>query len=155
MTKPKMVRTAREKEIIALMEHASQKTLVIWAADCAERVLPIFEHHFLEDRRPRDAIAAARAWAGGQLRVSQVRFFALASHAAARDAAGQEAAQAAARAAGHAVATAHVPRHALGAVLYGLAAIRDSSPSSEVSQLIDQENVWQLNHLKDLAEGTV
>ena len=36
--------------------------LVTFAADCAERVLPIFEARYPEDLRPRKAIEAARAW---------------------------------------------------------------------------------------------
>ena len=33
---------------------------VAWACDCAERVLPIFEAQFPDDRRPRQAIEMAR-----------------------------------------------------------------------------------------------
>jgi len=35
-----------------------------WACRCAERVLPIWEAYTLTDRRPHEAIAAARAGAG-------------------------------------------------------------------------------------------
>jgi hypothetical protein len=91
-----------------------------WAADCAERVLPYFEKAFPDDDRPRKAVEAARAWARGEIRVSEARTAALAAHAAARDAAaaGQLAACAAARAAGHAAATAHVASHARGVMYY-------------------------------------
>lgn len=41
------------------MTHAKWVT---WACNCAERVLPIFETTHPEDTRPRDAIAATRAW---------------------------------------------------------------------------------------------
>ncbi|MFC4242540.1 putative immunity protein [Gryllotalpicola reticulitermitis] len=37
------------------------------AADCAERVLPLFEAEAPDDDRPRDAIARARAYARGEL----------------------------------------------------------------------------------------
>jgi len=37
--------------------------LALWAADCAEHVLPIFERDQPRDPRPRYAIAQARAWA--------------------------------------------------------------------------------------------
>jgi hypothetical protein len=39
----------------------------LFAADCAERVLPIFERVRPTDSRPRDAIAAARAFARGEI----------------------------------------------------------------------------------------
>jgi hypothetical protein len=88
------------------------------AADSAERVLPLFESVFPNDDRPRSAIAAARAWARGDIRVGETRKAALAAHAAARDATAYPAACAAARAAGHAAATAHVITHAGAVSLY-------------------------------------
>jgi hypothetical protein len=36
--------------------------LVTFAADCAERVLPKFEERYPDDKRPRKALEAARAW---------------------------------------------------------------------------------------------
>ena len=39
-----------------------QPRLVTFAADCAERVLPKFEERYPADKRPREAIEAARAW---------------------------------------------------------------------------------------------
>jgi hypothetical protein len=36
--------------------------LVTFAADCAERALPKFEERYPDDKRPRQAIDAARAW---------------------------------------------------------------------------------------------
>jgi hypothetical protein len=97
-----------------------QRLQALRAADCAERVLPLFDEQYPDDDRPRRAIEAARAWACGEIRVSEARTAALAAHAAARDAAaaGQLAACAAARAAGHAAATAHVASHARGVMYY-------------------------------------
>lgn len=97
------------------------RLLAIWAADCAERVLPYFEKMHPEDDRPRKAIEAARAWARGDLPMVEARRAALASHAAARSA-NNTAAQTAARAAGHAAATAHVADHARHAAAYALKA---------------------------------
>jgi hypothetical protein len=39
-----------------------QKILALWAADCAERVLPFFEKAYPKDDRPRKAIEACRTW---------------------------------------------------------------------------------------------
>ena len=59
--------------------------LALWAAECAEHVLPLFEAARPDDLRPREAIAAARAWTRGELPMMQTR--ALGGHAmgAARD----------------------------------------------------------------------
>ncbi|MDB5263179.1 MAG: hypothetical protein JWQ14_2460 [Adhaeribacter sp.] len=103
------------------MEPAEQKVLAGWAADCAERVLPYFEKHNPGDARPWEAIAAARAWARGEIKMSEARKFAFAAHAAAREANSPEA-RLAARAAGHAAATAHVASHAQYAASYAVKA---------------------------------
>ncbi|MFH1589718.1 MAG: putative immunity protein [archaeon] len=94
------------------------------AAKEAERVLPFFEKEYPNDKRPRHAIEAIRAWAQDKrkLGMAEVRKLSLDSHAAAREAK-TDAARFAARAAGHAVATWHVPTHALGAPMYAQKAI--------------------------------
>jgi len=96
---------------------ASHSALALWAATCAEHVLPIFENIYPEDDRPRQAIEAAREWVRGELTVSEARRFAFAAHDAARDAKDAKAI-AAARAAGHAAATAHVAGHSQYAARY-------------------------------------
>ena len=92
--------------------------MALWAADEAEKVLHYFEDKYPKDRRPRQAIEAARAWAKGEIKCGEARKAALAAHAAAREAKTKPA-EFAARAAGHAAATAHVVSHAKGAVWYG------------------------------------
>ena len=98
-----------------------QKALAIWAADAAERVLPYFEKNCPADSRPRKAIAAARAWARGEVPCGTARVAAVSAHAAAR-ASEEGAARAAARAAGHAAATAHMAGHARHAAAYAVKA---------------------------------
>ena len=96
--------------------------LALWAADCAERTLPLFEAGHPDDKRPREAISAARRWAKDKLSISAARQFALAAHAAAREAS-SDAARQAARAAGHAAATAHMHKHAPHAADYAIKAV--------------------------------
>src|SRR5512138_1289569 len=52
---------------------ADHALLVLWAAACAEHVLPLFESEHPTDPRPRQAIEAARAWARGEMRMSDSR----------------------------------------------------------------------------------
>jgi hypothetical protein len=119
------------------------RLLVLWAADCAEHVLPYFEEKYPKDDRPRKAIEAARAWTRGEIRVGQARAAALATHAAARDA-GDDAARAAARAAGHAAATAHVAGHARGAASYAVKAVKTTTGSDATT-----ESDWQYERLAE------
>src|SRR3970282_1808778 len=47
--------------------------LALWAAACAEHVLYLFESAKPSDSRPRHAIEQIRAWARGEIRMSQSR----------------------------------------------------------------------------------
>jgi len=97
------------------------RSLVLWAANCAEHVLPYFEKQCPRDDRPRKAIEAGWAWVRGEITMGEARAAAFAAHAAARDT-NHSAARAAARAAGHAAATVHVASHAPHAVDYAITA---------------------------------
>jgi hypothetical protein len=131
-----------------------QRLLAIWAADCAERVLPFFEKAFPNDDRPRKAIEACRTWVRtGVFKMADVRKAALAAHAAAREAKENNAACFAARAAGQAVATAHVPQHAFGAAYYALKAVA-AADSDNAEVKIAKELNWQSRRLpKNLRRG--
>ncbi|MFO7168900.1 MAG: hypothetical protein DIU80_012835 [Chloroflexota bacterium] len=108
----------------------SLRALGGWAADCAERALPIFEARAGEDTRPRAAIAGIREFAAGGRRAARLRSLAMQAHAAAREA-GDPAAAAAARAAGFAAATAythpladvHQTKHIVGPAAYAALAL--------------------------------
>jgi hypothetical protein len=127
------------------MDRDSHRQLAAWAADCAERVLPLFEK-VSADPRPRQAIATARAWARGEVPVGAAQKAAVAAHAAARTVK-DAGAIAAARAAGHAVATAHMADHSLGPPLYVAKAIEAAGGS------VENERAWQLSRLPpDLRE---
>lgn len=124
-----------------------QKALAVWAADCTERVLPLFEKACPEDDRPRQAIEAGRTWAlTGVFKMTAIRGASLAAHAAAREAKQDDAACFAARAAGQAVATAHVTQHAFGGAYYALKAIVAADPARAEARVAKERN-WQSRHL--------
>ncbi len=123
--------------------------MAVWAADCAERVLGLFETAYPEDNRPRNAIEACRAWVRtGVFRMAEIRGASLAAHAAARDAKENDAACFAARAAGQAVATAHVPQHAYGAAYYALKAVAAADPAGAAAK-VAAEREWQAERLPE------
>src|SRR4030043_1632656 len=126
-----------------------QRLLAIWAADCAERVLPFFEKAHPKDDRPRKAIEACRTWVStGVFKLADIRKASLDAHAAAREAKENNAACFAARAAGQAVATAHVPQHAFGAAYYALKAIAAANTDIDVGKTTKEHN-WQSRHLPE------
>ncbi len=121
--------------------------LALWAALCAERVLPLFEAVRPDDLRPRQAIEQARAWVRGEIPMMQVR--AVGGHAmgAARDLKG--AARFAAYAAGQAAVVAHVAAHELGAAAYAIKAVRAAAPKGEEDHAGRRECRWQREQLPE------
>jgi hypothetical protein len=153
MARTKLAVTNIDKPIAELVSKTNHKTLAIWTADCAKRVLPYFEEKYPEDTRPRKAIEACREWTRtGVFRMADVRKTALAAHAAAREVKEDNAACSAARAAGQALATAHVPTHALAAAIYAATAVRDATNSSDADITTTKERDWQYQHLLRLTE---
>lgn len=131
----------RQPGALTLTEEDRQ-VLAVWAADCAERTLPLFEAQAPTDTRPRAALDGVRAFARGEMRIGPVRTLAAQAHAAARDV-GHPAAVAAARATGHAAATAHMAAHARG-VAYAAIAAGLAAPDHPAA--VADEARWQLDH---------
>lgn len=122
-----------------------------WAADCAERALPLYEQHADSDGRPRAAIEGIREFAAGGRRTARLRTLAMGAHAAAREI-DDAAAIAAARAAGAAAASAythpladvHQTKHVVGSAAYtALARELDGAGDPRIG---DAEVRWAIEH---------
>ena len=135
------------------LQDADHRLLALWAAVCAEQVLPFFEQMQPGDDRPRQAIDAARAWVRGELPMMEAR--ALGGHAmgAARELRG--AAREAAYAAGQAAAVAHVAAHELGAAAYAIRAVRAAVPKAMQIEAGRLECQWQRTQLPDAIRDLV
>jgi immunity protein 5 of polymorphic toxin system len=126
------------------LSEADRRTVAGWAADCAERVLWLFEAEAPGDSRPRDAIARARAFARGELGVAEEIRRRFVGGAAGREVAIPSAA-AAARAVGQAAAVPHMGAHALGAAAYAAKAVYLAAPDRP--EALTDEIRWQLSHM--------
>ena len=126
------------------LSETDRRLVAAWAADCAERVLGLFEQASPLDSRPREAIARTRAFARGELDTAGEIRKRFGGGSAARDA-GTPAAAAAARAAGQASAVCHMGAHALGAAAYAARAIGLSRPDD--ADAAAAELRWQLRHM--------
>jgi hypothetical protein len=104
-------------------------------------MLHFFEQVHPGDERPRRAIEQARAWARGEITMTQARTAAFAAHDAAREVSG--AAKEVARAAGHAVAVAHMAEHELGAAAYAIKAVRAAADPNDRDDMGRAECQWQ------------
>jgi hypothetical protein len=114
-----MIKAPRPKDTKLWRDSYYHKLFGLKAAEEAGRVLKFFEKERPDDKRPREAIEAIKAWAEDKriLNMKEVRLLSLNAHSAAKDAK-SDAAKYAAHAAGQAVGTWHVPTHALGASGY-------------------------------------
>jgi len=126
-----------------------KRVLALWAAACAERVLPFFTDLYPADERPQAAIIVLRKWIrDGEFSMPVIRSASLAAHAAAKGKTEKDAVFAA-HAAGQAVATAHVPTHALGCSVYCIRAVIAHTGNPDAG-LNDEKN-WQLECLRKYA----
>ena len=133
------------------LSEADRRIVAVWAADCVERMLGLFEAEAPGDSRPRDVIARLRAFAAGELGVAQARRRFVA-HAAAREASAP-AAVAAARAAGQAASIPHMGAHALGAAAYAAKAAGLAAP--ERPEARSEEVCWQLDRMSAAARAAL
>jgi hypothetical protein len=126
---------------------ADHRLLALWAAVCADHVLHLFESVRPSDSRPRHAIEQIRAWAGGEILMSESRAAGGHAMAAARELTG--AARNAAFAAGQAAVVAHVAAHELGAAAYAIKAAQASVTGREGERAGQLECRWQREQLPD------
>jgi hypothetical protein len=126
------------------LSQEDRRLVAAWAADCAERVLGLFEAEAPGDDRPRALIARTRAFARGEQDTAQEirRRFAGGVGPGEVQA---PAAAAAARAAGQAVAVCHMGAHALGAAAYAAKAAGLAEPQRR--DAVGEEVRWQLDHM--------
>ena len=134
------------------LSEADRRVVATWAADCAERVLVLFEAEAPTDGRPRDAIARTRAFAQGELDAAgEIRRRFIAGRAA--HAVTSPAAVAAAKAAGQASGVAHMGAHALGAAAYAAKAAGLAAPDQPTA--VSGEISWQLEHMTAQARAAL
>jgi len=135
------------------LTEADHHLLALWAAECAEHVLGLFEAQRPDDPRPRRAIEAARSWVRGEKPMMETRTAGGHAMGAARDLRG--AARFAAYAAGQAAVVAHVAEHDLGAAAYAIRAAVAAAPREQSEATRRAECGWQRDRLPDAVRELV
>ena len=131
----------RQAKLIRKIETWNDWTVRIFAADCAERALPIFERQYPDDKRPRACIQATRDFAEGKITAQKLG----AAAAGAADAAWAAGAAGAAWAAGAAGAAA---ARAAAAGAAGAAAAAAGAAAAGAAGAAEKK--WQIEHLKEM-----
>jgi hypothetical protein len=104
------------------LAQANRRAVVLWALDLAQEAVEQLRAQLPHETRPAQALAQARRWAAGEIRMPEAQAAILDCHRAAKTL--SDPAQAAlCHAVGQACATVHTPGHALGFPVYELTAI--------------------------------
>ena len=105
-----------------LIDQANRRALTLWALELAEETVLKLTKKYPEDLRPREVIAASRAWAAGEIKMSIAKRAILNCHAMAKELT-DPADIARCHAVGQACSVVHTVGHALGYPMYELTAI--------------------------------
>jgi hypothetical protein len=136
--------------LVARIPAWNERSARHFAADCAERVLSIFEEKRPNDNRPRLAIQAARDYADGKIAAAAWD----AARAAAWDAAGDAAGAAARAAAGDAAWDAARAAAGAAAGAAAWAAAWDAARAAAGAAAWDAERKWQTERLLAILSAT-
>jgi hypothetical protein len=67
------MRRAEKMHVVDAIASLDEKQQRLFACDCAEHVLHLFEQEYPEDKRPRNAIEVSRQYAEGQANLHQLK----------------------------------------------------------------------------------
>ena len=110
------------RDLDALFRGQSHRTMVLWALDLAEGSVLELEAAYPGERRPREALEAARDWAAGKIKMREAQRKILDCHGLAREVS-SPADAAVCHAIGQACSVVHTAGHAMGYPIYDLTAI--------------------------------
>lgn len=108
--------------LAAQLAQQPHTVLVLWALAWAEETVDTLEARYPQERRPREALEAARAWAAGALKMRPAQRAILNCHALAKKLTRKEDI-ARCHGVGQACSVVHTPGHGLGYPLYDLTAL--------------------------------
>ena len=109
-------------DLCQLIAQANRRALILWALELAEETARELAEKYPEDPRPREAIAASRAWASGEIKMPIAKQAILNCHSMAKELE-NPADIARCHAVGQACSVVHTAGHALGYPMYELTAI--------------------------------
>lgn len=111
------------QDLATALAGQSRRAVTLWALEQAGRVALQLAEKYPDLSCPMDAVAAARAWAAGQIRMPQAKRAILACHAMAKDLPEDPAAAARCHAVAQGCSTVHTTGHALGLPIYEMTAL--------------------------------
>ena len=134
-----------------LIGQANRRALILWALKLAEETAWELAEKYPENHRPREAIAASRAWAAGEIKMPIAKRAILNCHAMAKEL-GSPADIARCHAVGQACSVVHTAGHALGYPMYELTAIVLEQGLGDCREPIEHRVRYYEQRLHDWAE---
>ena len=110
------------QDLVSLFQGKNHRVMALWAFDLAAGSIAELEKKYPEERRPGEALAAARDWAAGKIKMRWAQRKILDCHAFAKEIEAKDDI-ASCHAIGQACAVVHTAGHAIGYPVYDLTAV--------------------------------
>ncbi len=110
------------QDVMVLFQNQNHRVMALWAFDLAEESVEQLKAKYPDEKRPRQALEAARDWACGKIKMRLAQRKILDCHAFAKETVRKEDA-AICHAIGQACAVVHTAGHAIGYPVYDLTSI--------------------------------
>ena len=126
--------------------------MALWAIDCLNRVLPLFEIKYPNEIILKTAVGTLQKWIHDEIKMWDARKYTYTVLALAKAMEKDDKPYSQiVRATSHCIATCHVPTHSEGTAMYVVSAIKLlNSGKANVVALMEDERMWQINHLREL-----
>ena len=130
-----------------LIVQANRRALILWTLELAEETARELTEKYPEDHRPREAIAASKAWAAGEIKMPIAKRAILNCHAMAKELT-EPADIARCHAVGQACSVVHTSGHALGYPMYALTVIVLELGLDDCRDFIEQRVMYYEQRLR-------
>jgi hypothetical protein len=152
--------TKHDDELLDIIKPVKQysnehRILAIWAIDCLNRILPLFEMKYPSEIILKTAVGTLQKWINGEIKMWDARKYTYTVLALAKTMEKYDKPYSQiVRATSHCLATCHVPTHSEGTAMYAVSAIKLINKSKDDAVvLMENERIWQINHLKELMKN--
>ena len=110
------------QDLMFLFQNQNHRVMSLWAFDFAEESIKKLKEKYPNEKRPREALEAARNWASGKIKMPLAQRKILDCHAFAKEISNREDITTC-HAVGQACAVVHTAKHAIGYPIYDLTSI--------------------------------
>lgn len=134
------------QELNSFLRIQNHRTVVLWAFDLAEESIEVLAQNYPMEKRPQEALDAARDWAAGRIKMHEAQRKILDCHAFAKEI-DCRADIAACHAVGQACAVVHTAGHAMGYPIYDLSSIVYREGSDHCTEAVERRRETYIDRL--------